>query len=211
MVIAADVSGSVRPYRAGIERCVKQIVRSCRHSPRADNLLLRLVTFDSQLKEVHGFRPLADCPEDDYTGCIKTGGTTALFDAAYNSIESTTAYGRNLSDHDFDVNVIVFVITDGEDNASSMTATTVADALTRAVTNEDVESVVSVLVGVAVADAALSGYLREFKGKGGFDQYVELAKADTSTLARLADFVSRSISAQSQALGTGGSSRRLSF
>ena len=36
-------------------------------------------------------------------------------------------------------------------------------------------------------------------------------KADAKTLARLAEFVSQSISAQSQALGTGGGSQQLVF
>jgi hypothetical protein len=38
-----------------------------------------------------------------------------------------------------------------------------------------------------------------------------MGDADSATLARLAEFVSRSISAQSQALGTGGSSQALVF
>jgi hypothetical protein len=50
-----------------------------------------------------------------------------------------------------------------------------------------------------------------FHQEAGFTQYVELDNADTKTLARLAEIVSRSISAQSQALGTGGASQPLVF
>ena len=49
----------------------------------------------------------------------------------------------------------------------------------------------------------VGGYLSDFSAKAGFDQYVELGDADADTLAKLADFVQRSICTQSMALGTG--------
>ena len=45
----------------------------------------------------------------------------------------------------------------------------------------------------------------------GFTQYVAIADANATTIAKLGDFVSRSISSQSQALGTGGPSQSLTF
>ena len=205
VVIAADVSGSVAPFRDQIEACVKEIVRSCRHSPRADNLMLRLAIFDSKVTEKHGFRPLTECDLDRYDGSIKVGGLTALVDGAHNAVESAVRYGKDLTAHDFDVNAIVFVISDGADNSSVLTPQDVRGALEGAVTNETVESMLSVLVGVNVAEPDLAGYLRDFKDEAGFSEYVELEHADAKTLARLATFVSRSISAQSQALGSGAS------
>ena len=106
---------------------------------------------------------------------------------------------------------IVFVITDGEDNASTLGVQHVRAALSRAVTSEAMESLVSVLIGVNVKDRRIGGYLQDFKNEAGFTQYVEIGSANAKTLAKLADFVSRSISAQSQALGTGGSSQTLGF
>ena len=153
VVIAADVSGSVAPFRDQIERCVKQIVRACRRSVRADNLMLRLVGFNGRLNEVHGFKVLADCNEDDYDGAIAVGGSTALFDAAHNAIESIAAYGRDLASRHFAANAILFVVSDGEDNASTMTAASVGDALRELIGSEAVESTVAVLVGVQVQQA----------------------------------------------------------
>ena len=211
VAVAADVSGSVSPFAAEIEQCVKHVVRSCRHSPRADNLMLRLVTFDSTLTEVHGFKPLSECDLAGYDGCIRSGGTTALYDAAFSAVEAATRYGEALSAQDFGVNVIVFVITDGGDNASSMTSASVADALHRAISGEAIESALSILVGVNVQDAATAAALRRFQAEAGFSRYIELGDARPETLARLAEFVSRSISAQSLSLGSGGASRVLSF
>jgi len=209
--IACDGSSSVTYFRDEMEKCVKEIVKACRHSPRSDNLLMRMTLFNSRLAETHGFRPLSECDVDKYTGSVHTGGSTALYDAAVNMMDSVSQYGADLVKNDFDVNGIVFVITDGDDNASAMTPGEVRKSLERAVQSESLESIVTILVGVNVQDPGLSQRLNDFSQSAGFTQYVELGNADASTLAKLADFVSRSISAQSQALGTGGPSQSLSF
>jgi len=153
---------------------------------------------------LHGFKLLENSHLADYGGILRSGGSTALYDAAENAVASTINYGQQLSAGDFSANAILFVITDGMDNASRLPAKKVKEALTKAVTSEALESVVSLLIGVNVQDPEASRYLRQFHLEAGFTQYVELDKADTKTLARLAEFVSQSISAQSQALGTGG-------
>jgi len=209
--VAADKSGSIDAFREEIEKCIKEIVKSCSHSPRADNLMMRLVTFDNHLEEIHGFRPLTECNVDSYTDTIQVGGMTALYDAACNVSESVIAYGQDLSNNDFDVNGIIFVITDGADNRSTMTATEVKKSLARAVQDEALESMMTILVGVNVNDPQISQYLKDLKDNAGFTQYVEIGDASANSLAKLADFVSRSISAQSQALGTGGPSQSLAF
>ena len=116
-----------------------------------------------------------------------------------------------MTDADFATNGIVFVITDGEDNASKLSVRSVRDALASATQTEALESLISILIGVNVQDPNIGAYLQDFKNEAGFTQYVELDKADAKALAKLADFVSRSISAQSKALGSGGSSQILTF
>jgi hypothetical protein len=209
--IAADQSGSVHPFRTEIEDCLKAIVRSCGASARADNLMLRCTTFDQRIHEVHGFRPLANCPADDYVGAVDAGGTTALYDAAHNAVAAVVNYGETLTAKDFEVNGVIFVITDGYDNASTLTSKDVAAAVSEAVQSESLQSVLTVLVGVNVSNAACSRELMAFSANAGFDQYIEIAKADAKTLARLAVFASRSISQASTALGGGTPIRSLSF
>lgn len=210
-VLVIDVSGSVSPFAAEIEKTVKEVSRSCRRSPRADNLMLRVITFDSQVQEIHGFKPLTECAEDDYNGCIRPGGVTALYDATYSGVQSAVQYGKSLVDQDFDVNCAVFVVTDGQDNDSTMTRKTVAQAFQDAVTDETMESLVSVLIGVNTSADNLSAYLQSFKDEAGFTQYVDIGDATEKQLAKLGNFISQSISSQSQALGTGGASKSLSF
>jgi uncharacterized protein YegL len=163
------------------------------------------------LNELHGFKLLENCNLADYGGVLHPGGSTALFDAAENAVASTVNYGQKLSAGDFSANAILFVITDGMDNASKLPASAVKNALNLAVTSESLESIVSILIGVNVQNHEVSRYLKQFQKEAGFTQYIELDQADAETLARLAEFVSQSISAQSQALGTGGSSQTFVF
>ncbi len=210
-LLVVDASGSVVGFKTQIESAIREVVRSCRKSPRADNMMLRLVLFDNQVAEVHGYKPLSECHEDDYKGCLKIGGATALYDAAYNGVKSAAQYGQMLMKQDFDVNAAVFVITDGMDNASSATRKMVAETFVESIASESLESVFSVLIGVNSGTGDLNTYLRAFKKDAGFDQYIAINKASAKELEKLGGFVSKSIAAQSQSLGTGGPSQGLSF
>ncbi len=209
--ITADQSGSVLSFKHEIERCIQTIVKSCGASPRADNLMLRCTAFDHVLQEVHGFRPLLTCKTADYNGAMRAGGSTALYDAAHNAIAAVVSYGEALTAKDFEVNGVIFVITDGCDNASTLTAKSVAEAVNDAITTEALQSVLTVLVGVNVSNRAVSKELMAFSASAGFDQYIEIAKADEKTLSKLAAFASRSISLASTALGAGTPIARLKF
>lgn len=211
VTLVVDESSSVASFRTEMVDAIKAVVNACKYSPRADNLMIRLVTFSNGLSEVHGFKLLSAVNTDDYNSLLNKGGMTALFDATTNSIEATSAYGKSLVDNDFSTNAIVVVITDGCDNQSSFTANSVSDSMKKAMSGETLESLVSILIGVNVADAQVSQFLNQFKNDGGFTQYVELKDANAKTLAKLAQFVSKSISSQSTALGTGGPSKSLNF
>lgn len=210
--LVVDVSGSVSSFEKDIEKMVQEVVRSCQRSPRADNLMLRVTTFNSAVNELHGFRQLPTINLNDYQNQVIASGSTALFDATYNMVKSLSQYGKELAKNDFGVNAAIFVITDGDDNVSSSTARMVAQALDDAKKSEDLESIMPVLIGVNVdASSRLNSYLTSFQNEAGFAQYVALDQANEKTLAKLAGFVSRSISSQSQALGTGGPSQALTF
>jgi hypothetical protein len=211
VTVVGDRSGSTSAFKQDMENALKEIVDACQKSPRADNLMLRLVTFDDYEKEEHGFKLLADIRKDDYNDVMTPGGMTALYDASCNGIEATNTYGRQLLEQDFSVNGIVFVITDGGDNRSKNGINQVKKALENAVSGENLESLVSILIGVNVQDPGLSKMLQDYHQQAGFTQYVELKDATKNTLAKLAQFVSKSVSSQSQALGSGGPSQSINF
>lgn len=209
VTIAQDVSSSVQNFKSEMEKCIQEIVKACKFSPRADNLMIRLTEFASDLNEIHGFKQLESCNLADYKDVLNVGGMTALFDASENAATSTARYGKQLMEKDFDVNGILFVITDGRNNHSTLNINAVKESFKEALKSESLESMVSILVGVDVSDPDVSSALTKFKEDAGFTQYLEIDNADSKTLAKLAEFVSKSISSQSQSLGTGGPSTQL--
>lgn len=209
--VACDVSSSVSPFAGEIEGCLKSVIESCQRSPRVDNLLVRAITFNQSISELHGFRPLADCHVGAYNGSINPGGTTALYDASVSLVDSVATYGKQLIASDYIANGIVVIITDGMDIGSTLKPKQVAEAMARAMNSEALESLVSILIGVNVADPQVSGYLSNFKTDAGFTQYVELKDATPKTLAKLAAFISKSVSSQSQSVGSGGPSQAITF
>lgn len=210
VTILVDDSSSVEPFKTEMEKTLKTVVDACKKSPRADNLMVRLCKFADGFEEVHGFKPLATVNKDEYDGVLGGGGMTALFDASENVVRATSAYSKKLLDNDFSVNGILFVITDGQDNRSSYTTVAVKTALQEAKSQETIESLVSVLVGVN-SSGTLDQYLDTFKTEAGFTQYVSVGDATAQKLAKLAEFVSKSISSQSKSLGSGAGSVPLTF
>lgn len=207
VAIATDTSGSVGGFRSEITACIASTLAACRQAPRADNLMVRITQFGTRIDELQGFAPLHTVK----TPSLTIGGATALYDAAVNAVAAVTDYGRELVSNGLSANAIVFVITDGDDNASTLTPRSVTDAVRRAVSDEHLESIMTVLVGVNVKQPGLASALMKLSASAGFDHYLELDRADAATLARLADFLSRSIAAQSQVLGSGGPSQVLTF
>ncbi|MBC8742034.1 hypothetical protein F6X40_36455 [Paraburkholderia sp. UCT31] len=206
--IVMDVTGSVEDFAPALLEAKKTIIQACRKNPRAEFLMVRDVEFNTAPKEVHGFMDLQRIDENQYQ-LPDCRGMTALYDATYSAIAATNEYGRILSENDFNVNGVVFVVTDGGDNASAQTVTSIRKELTRGIHNEWIESLSVVLIGINAAQyrAAHEAFCRD----ANLSQYVDAGDATPQRLAKLADFVSRSISSSSQALGTGGPSQPLSF
>jgi hypothetical protein len=209
---ALDHSGSVTGFLHQLEGCLKSSLEGCQKSPRVDNLLVRLVEFDDKVEEVHGFRPLNDCHLTSYDGFLKAGGATALYDATVNSVDAMATYGKKLIENDYKANGLLVVLTDGaESGASTMTVKSVQEAFQRARVSETLESLLTILIGVNVTNPAISQLLKQFKDDAGFDQYVEIQDASPKNFAKIAGFISKSVSSQSQAIGTGNKSQILQF
>lgn len=209
--VACDRSSSVTSFAQEIETCVIESFKACQKSARVDNLLARLLAFGTEVTQEHGFRPLADCHLANYQGFLKPGGTTKLYDACIDSIDAMATYGKSLIEQDYTANGILIIITDGADFGSMFKAHHVKESMMRARQSESLESLVSLLIGINVKDQGIAKYLSEFQVSGGFDKYVEAADASANTIAKLVDFISKSISVQSQAVNSGGPSQLVTF
>lgn len=211
--ISTDVSGSVQRFARLLNNALKEAVQSCQKSPRADNLLLRVTTFNSVVKEFHGFKEFKNVNLSDYDNVIQNPyGATALRDAALDSLDALNLQAKELNDNDYSANAIFIQITDGDDNSSVHSAAKLQKTATDAINSEYLESIRRVLVGVNPdKDQTLSSYLQRYKDEAGFDQYIEIEDASASAFAKLSDFISKSISTQSTALGTGKQSQAITF
>ena len=208
--VVVDASSSVSGFAQQLNDALQTIRKACDKSPRRDNLMLRLTQFASQLKELHGFKLLNTITDKDYDNILQIGGCTALFDAIDEAIQATTTYGKQLTANDYFCNGIVVVVTDGENNVGNiMDAPIIKKSLEKARRSENLESILLILVGVTNDDVSLNTYLQTVKDEAGFDQYVSIGKATPQKIAKLADFVSQSISSTSTALGSGGASTPL--
>lgn len=207
--IALDVSGSVQPFNAQLEKAYKEIIGSCRKNPRSENLLVRGATFNTALNELHGFQTL-DLIDENAVKLNPCGGT-ALYDATLEAIEAGFTYGKQLGDLDYLCNLLVVVATDGEENSSVTGSLAKIKARIEEVRkSEKLESIKVILIGVG-DDTSVKRYLDDFSKQVGLDQYVHIDNTDAKGLAKLAGFVSRSISSSSQSLGTGGPSANLTI
>jgi uncharacterized protein YegL len=208
--IVVDVSGSVASFQTELEKCVKDAIKALQYSPRADNLMVRMIKFANKPEEVHGFKLLENCQINDYSGVLSCGGNTACFDASIDAIEGIKNYAKQLNANHFDANGIVIVITDGEDNVSKYGTQGVGSAKESCVKDEALESILTILVAVNSAGIS-TAYLDRLEKEGKFDQVIKLNDASASTLAKGGKFISKSISSQSQSLGTGGPSQTINI
>jgi len=210
VTIAVDTTGSVCDFKDELKKCLVTAVKSCQKSPRSNNLLLRVILFSSSypngIEEVHGFKPLSEIDTKDYPD-FNPGGMTPLYDAAFSALGATNTYAKNLMDQDFLANGIVFVITDGADNTSTMSAKNVKKEVDRAIKGEEIESILGIIVGINVS--SYNSELQSMQKQTGM-KYIDAGDVSEGKLAKLAEFVSQSVSSQSQSLGTGGPSQNIS-
>jgi uncharacterized protein YegL len=207
--IVMDVSGSVDPFAKQLETMLKTIFKACndQNNPYRENLMIRLTTFNQSLTEVHGFKTLNNIKEDDYTGALTCGGNTALVDATDEAMQTVATYGKTLTAGQYTANAIIVVVTDGQDNSSQTPMSQISKSIQKAKNAEVLESIRTILVGVTNDDSNLDHYLQTFKDDAAMDQYVSIGKASPGKIAKLAAFISQSVSSTSSALNTGGPSK----
>ena len=214
VTMVVDISGSVFSFKDDLLKCIKSIVDACKKSPRAENLLLRFLVFNENIVEVHGFKNLSDIDPGLYKQ-LEPNGWTALFDATYDGIGASLAFAKQLVTNRYACNGAVYILTDGMDNRSKMTPSAIANKISSALQNEEIESLVTILIGLHDPNTSweqeVKRSLERFRNDANLTQFVDIGAATAQKLAKLANFVSQSVSSQSQALGSGAPSQTLQF
>lgn len=215
--IVTDKTGSVWPFADKLLFAVKNSIGMLQKSPNVDFLLVRRTDFNDSIDEVHGFIPLADIDPDKYDP-LDCNYTTALYGATREAISATIQYGEELVENDFKVNAIVVIITDGLNNVDGLGNPYDIKQLLDSVQEKKrkeiktIESIQTFLIGVNTADETgrpnndVIKALEMFKDEAGLNEYVDIGQATAQRLAKMAKFVSKSVSSQATARGTGSAS-----
>ncbi len=201
--IAVDLSGSVCEFKNDLEKMVVNIIKACEKSPRRENLLIRITEFSSRrsVAEVCGFELLQNLKALGKNLDFYPDGLTPLYDACYEGAAAIRNYGLELARNDYGVNAILFVITDGYENASQMDSREVKKEIEKTKNCEELESFLSILIGINADE--YKDELKKVEKELSLDKFIDAGEASKKNLAQLADFVSQSISSQSLALGKG--------
>jgi hypothetical protein len=113
LTVILDRSGSMQAIRTAMEGALARLVADQAAAP--GNLLVSLVRFDDQIEPV--FTAL---PADQVRPIrISPRNTTALLDAAGLTIDSTGQRLAALAEHDRPGAVLIVIVTDGMENAST--------------------------------------------------------------------------------------------
>jgi uncharacterized protein YegL len=216
--IAIDISGSVASFADDLLKCLKAIIEACRQNQRAEFLVIRVTTFHTNMQEVHGFRELTDIDSDQYPD-FNPQGFTCLYDAAYDAIGSTIEYARQMVEQGYDVNGDVYIITDGQENPGShrtiASPKMIKEKQETALKAEDIESIKTTLVGLhnpgSIWADEVERDLKAFQADAGLTSFIQVGEATADNLAKLADWVSASVSSQSDQVGSNAPSAVLDF
>lgn len=218
--IAVDASGSVGTFVSDLERMLAASVEACQKSPLRDNMLLRVVqftdTFQDDLDEIVGFTPVMTLQPDQFKGSIKIGSLTPLYKAAFNVVHACKEQGKQLVQSGYNCNGIAYIITDGMDTRrAGFDPQMVAAEIASIAREEALGSFVTILIGVGCGEEGkrdsneqqVYDGLKAFQKEAGITHFLPVADASAKSLAKLAGFISKSMSSTSQAIRTGGPSQ----
>lgn len=196
--IAIDTSSSMAGQEANLEQCFNQAIQACDKAPNRDGILVRITSFDSTVKELRAFVPPAPTPLQ-----IKTAGMTALGRGVLDALRSTAHYAEVLAQGDYRCNAILIVLTDGDETVDDRTEVVqkINQELEQIKAKEVLDSVLIILIGFR-PDVQLKKIQADLAAAIGA-RYIQLQDVTPQKLAKLAEFVSQSISSQSRQIGTG--------
>lgn len=213
ITLIVDTTPSVSRFVDLIKDTLKKVVKGCKKNKQiSENLLLRVVKFNTRIgvQEVHGFKELKMIDEDTDYNDIELDGFTNLFNSWDEEVKVLEDYLNNLTQSEFVNNCLIIGLTDGDDNLHDKTPEMVGNSIMSLKQKEVTESLLTILIGLTTDDN-LSGYLKNFVDKAKIDAYINAKDMTTEGFAKLANFITDSISSTSDMRGTGSPSQVLDF
>lgn len=215
VTIYSDVSSSVSPFKVEMEECLRKAIVELQEwaqkAGKENAIMLRWVTFASEVTEQHGFRLLSECDPGDYN--LSCSGSTHCYEAVTKGNGAMGDYAQRLAEADWMVNALSIATTDGAeypgDRAFPLAG--VKSSLDELkMSRENLESHVGILVGVNTrGNDAIKSYLAKFEVEAGWDHMRSIEDATADGLTDLTQLIVSSVSSQSQGVGSGGPSVQL--
>lgn len=194
-VFVVDTSSSVMSYGDELNKAINEFTARMQKSHAAPNLFVSIVEFNDQVHVTSGFRPISEIKPIDLIPRI--GGTTALYRACHDALKNAIDYRKDLENSGVNCKTLLFVITDGEDNASgAVKASDVKTQIDELLKEErNFFSFESILFGVGT-DANFEKAQKEMGIK-------HLAKVGTTAdeIRKMINFISSSITSVSSGQG----------
>lgn len=117
-VVVRDISGSTQPFNAILNRISEELfLKELKKSHRKDEIFVKAINFDDKIVHVSGFQPILNLLDNYFDA--QANGMTALYKAVSEAFTHVAKYREDLELQGVAVKTCIFILTDGEDNASS--------------------------------------------------------------------------------------------
>jgi len=191
-VFAIDVSGSVGGYVNELNKGMNEFVQRMQKSHVSEKLFVSIVEFESNVKVRSGFQPISQVPSIDFSKSI--GGMTALYEGTKVALTNALDYRNGLESAGVNCKTLLFVITDGYDNASKCRPSDVKDIITNLLKEErNFSSFEAILFGIG---QGMDGYFKQAAEDMGIKNVATIADS-ADDIKKMINFISSSVSSAS--------------
>jgi uncharacterized protein YegL len=188
-VFVIDVSPSIGSYEVDLNAAFNDFVQTMQQSHIHDRLLVSIVEFDERVRIRSGFQPIINVPVTNFRA---QGSGTALFDGVAAGVKNAMDYRVSLEQTGINVKTLVFVITDGQDNSSSISPKNIKNTLDDILATEsNAFSFTTIMFGVGP-----EAYFKKAKEDMGF-QHLAVVGNTGKEIKKMISFISSSISKSS--------------
>jgi len=194
VVVVIDTSGSVSSYAGDLSKAFNEFISRMSKSHAAPQLFVSQIEFNSAVTVTSGFRPITEIQPIDLGP--RVGGMTAMYDACKAGLKNALDYRKDLENAGVNCKTLFFVMTDGEDNASSSNPSEVKDMIDNLLKEErNFFSFESILFGIGDAVSFEAAQ----QGMG----IKHLAKVGTTAdeIRKMINFISSSVTSVSTGQG----------
>jgi len=215
--VTTDQSGSIYKVRGDLFTMNEQIDTDLKAGAGKHTIIVRRTAFTSHfpnnVREQHGFLPaLAVDPNTHFPIVNSHGeyGGTPLADGVMETIlaakeqamQLITVQGVPL------VNLALAFLTDGGETGSRYTPSDIKAAIEQILAEGEIESIVTILVGVDCPVGHLNRQrLEDFQQAAGLSKFIPFEDMTPGAFGQVARVISQTFTSSSQALGSGGPSK----